>query len=76
MRDGGLWDSIAEIETAVRYGINVIVVVNITIQLIRTARRELRGALEEGLASGKTAFVDVFNDIEAIATFPWLPSCI
>ena len=110
--DGGFWYHIAELETALRCGINTITVVNNNHSLnqikggverfyanqtgnsdelwqfqdidfakiaqdmgcfgIRvTQPRELKGALEQALASGKPAVVDVVSDIEGVATLPW-----
>jgi acetolactate synthase-1/2/3 large subunit len=105
--DGGLWYHIEELETAARYGINTVTVVNNNRSLNQVApayagtpgtdelwqfsdinfaeiaramsgfgvrvRRpgELRGALEEALASGKPALVDVVSDIGGIAPRAW-----
>ena len=110
--DGGFWYHIAELETAVRCGINTITLVNNNHSLnqikkgveriytdqpgnsnelwqfqdidfakiaqdmgcfgIRvTQPGELKKALEQALASGKPAVVDVVSDIEGIATPPW-----
>ena len=110
--DGGFWYHIAELETAVRYGINVVVVVNnnrslnqekrgtegtyagepgdsdaiwhfTDVNFARVAQDigcfgirvekpgELGSALEQALASGKPAVVDVVGDMEGIAAPPW-----
>ena len=110
--DGGFWYHIAELETAVRYGINAVVVVNnnrslnqekrgtegtyagqpgdsdaiwhfTDINLARIAQDigcfgirvekpgDLRSALEQALASGRPAVVDVASDMEGIAAPPW-----
>ena len=112
--DGGFWYHIAELETASRYGINAVLVVNDNHSLnqekrgterayegqggssdetwhfsdvdlakvaetmgcfgIRVSKpSELQGALEQALASGKPAVVDVASDMEGIAQPPWNP---
>jgi len=110
--DGGFWYHIAELETAVRHGINVVAVVNDNHSLnqdkrgddrayagrpgnaeelymfrdvdlakvaeaigcfaIRVERPgQIQSALEQALASGRPAVVDVVTDIEGIAPPPW-----
>jgi len=110
--DGGFWYHIAELETALRWGINTVTIVNNNHSLnqgkrgtelayvgrpgnpdqlwqfldvdfarmaevigcfgVRVERAgELRNALEEALASGKPAIVDVVSDIEAVASLAW-----
>ena len=110
--DGGFWYHIAELETAVRYGINVVVVVNnnrslnqekrgtegtyagepgdsdaiwhfTDVNFARVAQDigcfgirvekpgDLGSALEQALASGRPAVVDVASDMEGIAAPPW-----
>ncbi|MFC1935681.1 thiamine pyrophosphate-dependent enzyme [Chloroflexota bacterium] len=110
--DGGFWYHIAELETALRWGINTVTVVNnnhslnqgkrgierayaeqtgnpdqlwqfLDIDFARMAQAvgcfgvrvtrpgELGSALEEALASGKPAVVDVVSDIEAVAPLAW-----
>ena len=106
--DGGFWYHIAELETAVRYGINAVVVVNnnrslnqekrgtegtyagepgdsdaiwhfTDVNFARVAQDigcfgirvekpgDLGSALEQALASGRPAVVDVASDMEDIA---------
>ncbi len=110
--DGGFWYHIAELETALRWGINAVIVVNNNHSLnqgkrgtervyaSRPGRPEelwqfvdvdfakiaqvigcfgvrvtqpgaLRSALQEALASGKPAVVDVVSDIEALGPLAW-----
>jgi acetolactate synthase-1/2/3 large subunit len=110
--DGGFWYHIGEMETALRYGINTVTVVNNNHSLnqekrgnerayagysgnsnelwhfldtnfarvaqaigcfgIRVDRpSQLQSALEQALASGKPAIVDVVADIEGIAPPAW-----
>jgi len=105
--DGGFWYHIAELETALRYDINTVTVVNNNNSLNQVGKsyvgqpgtdalwqflgvdfakiaqtigcfgvqvkqpRDLRSALEEALASGKPAVVDVVSDIEAMAPRAW-----
>ena len=112
--DGGMWYHLPELETALRYGINTVTVVNNNHSLnqekelferayggrtpssdalwvfsdtdfaavarslgcfgIRVDRpSDLHGALEQALASGKPAIVDVKTDIEGIAPPAWRP---
>ena len=112
--DGGFWYHIAELETAVRHGINAVILVNNNralnqnkrgddlayqgfpgspaelyefsdVDLAKTAEAmgcfgiqverpgEIQSALEQALASGKPAVVDVITDIEAMAPMPWSP---
>ena len=112
--DGGIWYHLAELETALRYGINTVTVVNNNHSLnqernlnervyggkapgsdelwiltdtdfAKTAQsmgcfgvrvdhpREIAGALDQALACGKPAIVDVKTDIEGIAPRPWAP---
>ena len=109
--DGGFWYHIAELETALRYGINTVTVVNnnhslnqekrgieriytgqpgnsdelwqfLDVDLAQVARAigchgvrvekpgQIRPAIEEALASGKPALVDVASDIEVVAPLP------
>ena len=110
--DGGFWYHLSELETALRYGINSVTVVNNNHSLnqekqgneryyegetgnsdelwhltdvnfaklaedigcfgIRVEEPgQIQGALEQALASGKPAVVDVATDIESIAPRPW-----
>jgi len=110
--DGGFWYHMAEMETALRWGINTVTVVNNNHSLnqgkrgteqayvgrtgnpdqlwqfldvdfariaevvgcfgVRVERAgELRNALQDALASGKPAIVDVVSDIEAVAPLAW-----
>ena len=110
--DGGLWYHIAELETAARYGINAVIVVNNNHSLNQDKRGtekvyegysgnsdevwqfrevdfahlaetmgcfgirvdqpgQIQRALEQALASGRPALVDVVTDIEGVAPLPW-----
>ena len=110
--DGGLWYHIAELETASRWGINTVTVVNnnhsmnqvkagtdkayagrpgnpdqlwefLDVDLAKVAETmdcfavrveepgQIRPALEQALACGRPAVVDVVSDIEAMAPLPW-----
>lgn len=112
--DGGFYYHMAELETAARYGINVVVVVNNNhslnqetqifadayggeqrsgfemwkfkeIDFARIAEamgcvgvraeqpQQIRPALEQALACGRPAVVDVVSDIKALAPDPWAP---
>ena len=114
--DGGLWYHIAELETAVRYNIPVVIVVNNNHGLLQDKRGDdrayqnvpgansadlwefndvdmakvaeamgaygirveqpgdIRGALEQALASGRPAVVDVATDpSDSEAPVPWAP---
>jgi len=114
--DLGFWYHIAEVETAVRWGINAVTVVNnnhagnqskrgfqLAYEGNPTARSrdlwvhkevnfariaedigafgirveepgELRGALDQALASGRPAVVDVVTDLEVVAPLAWAAS--
>ncbi|MEE8443478.1 MAG: thiamine pyrophosphate-binding protein [Dehalococcoidia bacterium] len=110
--DGGFWYHIAELETAARWGINTVTVVNnnhslnqgkrgveriyagedgdsdqlwhfLDVDFAKVAEAigcfgirvtqpgELRSALEQALASGKPAVIDVVTDIDVVAAPPW-----
>ena len=113
--DGGFWYHFAELETAVRYGINTVTVVNnnssmsqgtggiqrayagklppdafdlmkfSNVNLARVAMamgcfgvrvekpHQIRPALEQALACGKPAVVDVMSDMAALPASPWVP---
>ena len=114
--DGGLWYHIAELETAVRYDIPVVIVVNNNHGLIQDKRGDdraysnvpgansadlwdfndvdmakvaeamgaygirvdqpgdIRGALEQALASGRPTVVDVATDpADSTSPIPWAP---
>ncbi len=113
--DGGFWYHIGELETAARYGINAVIVVNNNHSLNQDKRGDERayagvtggnsdelwqftdvnlakvaesmgcvgirverpgdiaGAIEQALASGKPAVVDVVTDLNAVAPPPWSP---
>ena len=113
--DGGFWYHFAELETAVRYGINTVTVVNNNSALSQGTRGidrayggepppgayglmtysdvdlakvaeslgcfgarvetpdRLRPALEDALASGKPAVVDVKTDVAALPAPVWTP---
>ncbi len=114
--DGGLWYHIAELETAVRYNIPVVIVVNNNHGLLQDKRNDdrayqrvpgansadlwefsdvdmakvaeamgaygmrvdrpgdIQGALEQALASGRPAVVDVATDpLDSEAPIPWAP---
>ena len=112
--DGGFWYHMSELETAVRYGINAVIVVNNNHSLNQEKRSnervyagepnnpdslwhmldvdfskvaeaigcfgirvdqtgQIQSALEQALASGKPAVVDVVSDIEGIAPQAWRP---
>ena len=110
--DGGFWYHLGEMETALRYGINTVTVINnnhslnqekhgnerlyggqtdgsdalwklLDIDFAKVAEAigcfgirvdqpgEIQGALEQALASGKPAIVDVVTDIDGIAPGAW-----
>ena len=110
--DGGFWYHMSELETALRYGINAVIVVNNNHSLNQEKRSnerayagepgnsdelwhfldidfskiaqsigcfgirveqpgQIQSALEQALASGKPAVVDVATDIEGIAPPSW-----
>ena len=117
--DGGFWYHIGELETAARYGINAVILVNDNQALNQNKRgddaayrssedqgfegnpaelygfsnldlskiaesmgcfgirveqpSEIQGALEQAIASGRPAVVDVRTDIEGMAPPPWSP---
>ena len=112
--DGGFWYHLSELETAARYGINTVTVVNNNRSLNQEQRGneriyggqtpesdelwmlsdvdfgklaesmgcfgirvdqpgQIQSALEQALASGKPAVVDVVTDIEGIAPPAWSP---
>jgi acetolactate synthase I/II/III large subunit len=112
--DGGFWYHLTELETALRYGINTVTVVNnnhslnqekrgnervyggqtpgsdelwhlLDVDFARVAQSigcfgirveepgQLQSALEQALASGKPAVVDVVTDIDGIAPPAWTP---
>lgn len=112
--DGGFWYHLSELETAARYGINTVTVVNNNRSLNQEQRgneriyggqtpesdelwmlsdvdfgklaesmgcfgirvdqpSQIQSALEQALASGKPAVVDVVTDIEGIAPPAWSP---
>ena len=112
--DGGFWYHMSELETALRYGINAVIVVNnnhslnqekrsndrlyagqpgnpeelwhmLDVDLAKLAQAigcfgirvdqpgQIQSALEQAIASGKPAVVDVVSDIEGIAPPPWRP---
>jgi acetolactate synthase-1/2/3 large subunit len=112
--DGGFWYHMSELETALRYGINAIIVVNnnhslnqekrsndrlyagqpgnpeelwhmLDVDLAKLAQAigcfgirvdqpgQIQSALEQAIASGKPAVVDVVTDIEGIAPPAWRP---
>ena len=112
--DGGFWYHLSELETAARYGINTVTVVNNNHSLNQEKRgnertyggktpasdelwmlsdidfgklaesmgcfgirvdqpSQIQSALEQALASGKPAVVDVVTDIEGIAPPAWSP---
>ena len=117
--DGGFWYHIGELETAARYGINAVILVNDNQALNQNKRgddaayrasenqgfegnpaelygfsnldlskiaesmgcfgirveqpSEIQGALEQAIASGRPAVVDVRTDIEGMAPPPWAP---
>ena len=113
--DGGFWYHIGELETASRYGINAVVVVNDNrslnqdrrgderayegrtgnsdeiwqfqdIDLARIAEatgclgirvddpNQIQSAIEQAVASGRPAVVDVKTDMDGIAPAPWGPA--
>ena len=113
--DGGFWYHIGELETASRYGINAVVVVNDNrslnqdrrgderayegrtgnsdeiwqfqdIDLARIAEatgclgirvddpNQIQSAIEQSVASGRPAVVDVKTDMDGIAPAPWGPA--
>ena len=112
--DGGFWYHLTELETAARYGINTVTVVNNNHSLNQEKRsnenyyaggpgnvdelwvfpetdfakvaqdmgcfgirvedpNQIQSAIEEAIASGKPAVVDVISDIEGIADRAWTP---
>ena len=112
--DGGFWYHMSELETALRYGINAVIVVNnnhslnqekrsndrlyagqpgnpeelwhmLDVNLAKLAQTigcfgirvdqpgQIQSALEQAIASGKPAVVDVVTDIEGIAPPAWRP---
>ena len=113
--DGGFWYHISELETAVRYGINAVIVVNDNrslnqcrvgdervyseypsgdsdslwqfndVDLSKVAESmgcfgirvtdpaRIPNAIEEALASGRPAVVDVVSDMDVVAPPPWGP---
>ena len=112
--DGGFWYHMSELETALRYGINAVIVVNnnhslnqekrsndrlyagqpgnpeelwhmLDVDLAKLAQAigcfgirvdqpgQIQSALEQAIASGKPAVVDVVSDIEGIAPPAWRP---
>ena len=112
--DGGFWYHMSELETALRYGINAVIVVNnnhslnqekrsndrlyagqpgnseelwhmLDVDLAKLAQSigcfgirvdqpgQIQSALEQAIASGKPAVVDVVSDIEGIAPPAWRP---
>ena len=113
--DGGFWYHIAELETAARYGINAVIVVNdnqslnqcrvgdervyanypggdsdsmwqfTDVDLSKVAESmgcfglrvtdpaRIPAAIEEALASGRPAVVDVVSDMDVVAPPPWGP---
>ncbi|MFQ6030220.1 MAG: thiamine pyrophosphate-binding protein [Dehalococcoidia bacterium] len=112
--DGGFWYHLTELETAARYGINSVTVVNNNHSLNQEKRGneryygdqpgnvdelwvfpdtnfakiaedmgcfgirvdqpgQIQNAIDEAIASGKPAVVDVVSDIEGIADRAWTP---
>ncbi len=112
--DGGFWYHMSELETALRYGINAVIVVNnnhslnqekrsndrlyagqpgnpeelwhmLDVDLAKLAQAigcfgirvdqpgQIQSALEQAIASGKPALIDVVSDIEGIAPPAWRP---
>ena len=112
--DGGFWYHMSELETALRYGINAVIVVNnnhslnqekrsndrlyagqpgnpeelwhmLDVDLAKLAQAigcfgirvdqpgQIQSALEQAIASGKPAVIDVASDIEGIAPPAWRP---
>ena len=112
--DGGFWYHLTELETAARYGINTVTVVNNNHSLNQEKRgneryyqgeqgnvdelwvfpdtdfakvaqdmgcfgirvddpNKIQSAIEEGIASGKPAVIDVVSDMEGIADRAWTP---
>lgn len=113
--DGGFWYHIAELETAARYGINAVIVVNDNRSLNQcrvgdervyanypggdsdsmwqfndvdlsqvaesmgcfgrrvTDPAHIPAAIEEALAAGRPAVVDVVSDMDVVAPPPWGP---
>ena len=112
--DGGFWYHMSELETALRYGINAVIVVNnnhslnqekrsndrlyagqpgnpeelwhmLDVDLAKLAQAigcfgirvdqpgQIQSALEQAIASGKPAVIDVVSDIEGIAPPAWRP---
>ena len=112
--DGGFWYHMSELETALRYGINAIIVVNnnhslnqekrsndrlyegqpgnseelwhmLDVDLAKLAQSigcfgirvdqpgQIQSAIEQAIASGKPAVIDVVSDIDGIAPPAWRP---
>jgi len=112
--DGGFWYHIGELETAARYGINAVILVNNNgalnqnkrgddaayqgyegdptalyrfsgVDLAKVAESmgcfgirvdhpgDIQSSLEQALASGRPAVVDVRTDVEVMAPIPWSP---
>tara|TARA_B100000749_G_scaffold155638_1_gene119532 strand:+ start:1751 stop:3421 length:1671 start_codon:yes stop_codon:yes gene_type:complete len=112
--DGGFWYHMSELETALRYGINAIIVVNnnhslnqekrsndrlyegqsgnseelwhmLDVDLAKLAQSigcfgirvdqpgQIQSAIEQAIASGKPAVIDVVSDIDGIAPPSWRP---
>jgi acetolactate synthase-1/2/3 large subunit len=113
--DGGFWYHLSELETAVRYGINTVTIINNNHSLNQEKHSneryyeggpgnveelwvfpdtdfsklaqdmggfgirvhhpgEIQGAIDQAVASGKPAVVDVVSDINGIAPRAWTPS--
>jgi acetolactate synthase-1/2/3 large subunit len=113
--DGGFWYHLSELETAVRYGINTVTIVNNNHSLNQEKHSneryyqgtsgnveelwvfpdtdfakiaqdmggfgirvhhpsEIQSAMDQAVASGKPAVVDVVSDINGIAPRAWTPS--
>jgi acetolactate synthase-1/2/3 large subunit len=112
--DGGFWYHMSELETALRYGINAVIVVNnnhslnqekrsndrlyegqpgnpeelwhmLDVDLAKLAQSigcfgirvdqpgQIQSAIEQAIASGKPAVIDVVSDIDGIAPPAWRP---